>query len=122
MVCQNVRDLFEDTTLIDSILEYEFDRLIILGAGSLKGIAREMSLKILELTAGQVNANYDTPLGFRHGPKSVINDKTLTIVLRQNEQYAVAYDEDLISELRREQKKNRVVVLRNDVQQEGDVS
>lgn len=113
-VRENLLDLFNNTALFDDILSFDYNRLIFLGSGCLKGIAREMALKTLELTAGTVNANYDTPLGFRHGPKSVINDQTLTVVLKNNQSYAKYYDEDLIKELLGERKLNQVLVLCND--------
>lgn len=113
-VRENLLDLFNNTDLFNEILTYDYDRLIFLGSGPLKGIAREMALKTLELTAGIVNANYDTPLGFRHGPKSVINDKTLIVVLKNNQTYPKYYDEDLIRELLSERKENKVLVLCND--------
>lgn len=36
-------------------------------------------MKLLELTAGQVVTHADTPLGFRHGPKAVLDDRTLAV-------------------------------------------
>ena len=39
---------------------------------------------MLELTAGEVVTMYDTPLGFRHGPKSIIDDDTLARLLSFN--------------------------------------
>ena len=62
------------------VKDFDFDRIVYLGANVLKGIAQESQLKICELTAGKVTTTFDSPMGFRHGPKSVINDKTLTIV------------------------------------------
>lgn len=113
-VRENLLALFENEGIFDEVLAFDFNRLVFLGSGCLRGISREMALKTLELTAGIVNANYDTPLGFRHGPKSVINDQTLTVVLKNNESYAKRYDEDLIQELMGERKLNRVWVLAND--------
>ena len=54
------------------VSEYDFDRIVYLGTGALKGIAQESALKMLELNAGKVATFYDSPLGFRHGPKSII--------------------------------------------------
>ncbi len=116
---ENLTTLFTEQTALDELAASDFSRIIYLGSGASKGIAREMALKMLELTAGQVNANYDTPLGFRHGPKSVIHQRTVTVVLRQNEAYAAKYDDDLIDELQREQKENKVVILRNDGNENG---
>lgn len=113
-VRENLFSLFENQQIFDKVLSVNFDRLIFLGSGTLRGIAREMALKTLELTSGIVNANYDTPLGFRHGPKSVINDRTLTVLMKNNQFYSKRYDEDLIYELMSEKKLNQVLVLCND--------
>jgi fructoselysine-6-P-deglycase FrlB-like protein len=43
--------------------------------------ARESALKVLELTAGKLAAFYDSPTGFRHGPKSLVDNETLVVVL-----------------------------------------
>src|SRR6185369_16976892 len=51
-------------------------RVVYLGSGALTGLAREAALKLLELTAGQVVSYWDSPLGFRHGPKAVLEQGT----------------------------------------------
>ena len=63
--------------IVDS---YDFKRIVYLGSNALKGISQESALKMLELTAGEVVTMYDTPLGFRHGPKSIVDDDTLTVI------------------------------------------
>ena len=78
---------------------------------SLKGISQESSLKMLELTAGKTVAVFDTPLGFRHGPKSIINDSTLTVVYVSNDEYTYKYDLDLIKEISSQRKNNKLVVV-----------
>ncbi|WP_336708794.1 MULTISPECIES: SIS domain-containing protein [unclassified Cedecea] len=79
-----------------------YERVVYLGSGGLQGVAREASLKVLELTAGKLAAFYDTPTGFRHGPKSLVNSKTLAIVLVSSDPYTRQYDLDLLAELRRD--------------------
>jgi tagatose-6-phosphate ketose/aldose isomerase len=76
-----------------------FDRVVYLGSGPLQGLAREAALKMLELTAGRVTTWFDSPLGFRHGPKAVINDRTLVVVLASGDAYTRRYDDDIIAEL-----------------------
>lgn len=88
-----------------------FERLVVLGAGCLFGIAREASLKTLELSAGHVVPLFDTPLGFRHGPKSVVDAKTLVIHLQSANEYSKGYDEDLLNELLRDYDPSQVVPL-----------
>lgn len=77
-----------------------YERIVYLGSGSLKALARESALKTLELTAGRVATWFDSPLGFRHGPKSVIDPQTLVIVYVSNDPYTRLYDTDILAELR----------------------
>ena len=77
-----------------------FNRVIYLASGPLEALAREAALKVLELTAGRVLALANTPLGFRHGPKSTLNSETLVVMLRSVEPLARRYEQDLLEELR----------------------
>jgi tagatose-6-phosphate ketose/aldose isomerase len=91
-----------------------YERLVYLGSGALKGLARESALKVLELTAGRAVAMGDSPLAFRHGPKSVLNDRTLVVVYLSNDPYTRAYDLDLLAELRRSQGTEHVLAVTAD--------
>ena len=75
-------------------------RMVFLGGGPLTGLARESALKMLELTAGQVIAYHDSSLGFRHGPKAVLDAHSLALVYRSADPYSRAYDDDIVQELR----------------------
>jgi len=84
-------------------------RVIYLGGGPLEAAAREAALKVLELTAGRVLALANTPLGFRHGPKSTLNADTLVVMLRSAQPLARRYEQDLLNELRRDGIAARVI-------------
>jgi tagatose-6-phosphate ketose/aldose isomerase len=86
--------------LSDFGLQERPERIVFLGAGPLRAAARESALKVLELTAGRVPTLWDTPLGFRHGPKSFVTAGTRLVVLRSRHPITAAYDEDLVQELR----------------------
>lgn len=86
-------------------------RVVYLGSGGLQGTARESALKVLELTAGKVAAFYDSPTGFRHGPKSLVDPETLVVVFVSSHPYTRQYDLDLLAELHREQQAMRVVAI-----------
>lgn len=92
---------------------YNFDRIVYLGSNTLKGTAQESALKMLELTAGKVVTMYDTPMGFRHGPKSIINDTTLTVVYLSDDAYTRTYEIDLIKEMSAQRKGNRILAISN---------
>lgn len=87
------------------------ERLVYLGAGALSGLARESALKALELSAGRVVAYSDSPLGFRHGPKAVLDAHTVAVVFRSADQYSAAYDDDIASELRDALGEQRVLTV-----------
>ncbi|MEI9533295.1 SIS domain-containing protein [Moellerella wisconsensis] len=77
----------------------KFNRVIYLGSGGFQGLAQEASLKMLEMTAGKVIAAFDSPLGFRHGPKAIVNKQTLIVLFISNDPYTRQYDLDLLKEL-----------------------
>jgi len=88
-----------------------FKRVVYLGSGGLQGVARESALKVLELTAGKLAAFYESPTGFRHGPKSLVNGETLVVLFVSSHPYTRQYDLDLLNELRRDQQAMRVVAI-----------
>jgi tagatose-6-phosphate ketose/aldose isomerase len=96
---------------LQSLVAERFERIVYLGANELKGLAREASLKMLELTDGKVVCIAETPLGFRHGPKTIVNGRTLVVVLLSNDSYTRQYDRDLLAELRADGIAGRVVAL-----------
>lgn len=81
---------------LEEIAKLPFDRAVFLGSGSLKGIACESHLKLQELSDGAVICKYDSFLGFRHGPKAVINDSTLIAFLFSNDDHVHQYERDLV--------------------------
>jgi len=81
-----------------------YERVVYLGSHIFKGLAREAALKLLELTDGGMIAAYDSPLGFRHGPKTIVNDRTLVVIFLSNDAYTRRYDLDLVEEIRRDGK------------------
>jgi len=88
-----------------------FSRVVYLGSNGFKALAREAALKLLELTDGKVIAAFDSPLGFRHGPKTIVTGDTLVFVFVSNDPYTRRYDLDLLRELRSEAVAGRVVAI-----------
>jgi tagatose-6-phosphate ketose/aldose isomerase len=97
--------------LIRNLARERFERIVYLGSSALKGLSREAALKTLELSDGQVVAMSDTPLGFRHGPKTIINGRSLVVVLLCNDPYTRRYEVDLLNELRADGVARRVLAL-----------
>ena len=96
---------------IQNLVNLDFNRVIYLGAGPFFGLAHEAQLKILELTAGQVATMYESPVGFRHGPKSLINEQTIVLLFGSVNPYTKQYDLDLIKEVAGDQIARKVVLL-----------
>ncbi|MGC6769809.1 SIS domain-containing protein [Enterococcus sp. LJL51] len=84
---------------IQALLKSDFQRLVYLGSGALAGLTRESQLKVLELTAGKIATVFDSSLGFRHGPKSFVNEHTLVFVFVNNDPYTRQYDLDILEEV-----------------------
>lgn len=100
-----------------------YERVVYLGDREFGGLAREAALKLLELTDGRVAALAETPLAFRHGTKSFINERTLVMVFLSNDAHARAYEVDLLEELRRDGIAARVIaVTAGDISRSGDVT
>ena len=88
-----------------------YERVVFLGSGPLKGLAHESSLKLLELTAGEIVTYFESPLGFRHGPKSILNDRTLAFLYVSGDEYTRRYDLDLLSELKSSMPSGNVIAV-----------
>lgn len=91
--------------------EKGYERVVYLGSHVFKGVAREAALKLMELTNGALVTQFDSPLGFRHGPKTFITPRTLVFVFLSNDPYTRRYDVDLLDELRRDGEAGRVITV-----------
>ncbi len=114
-VCQ-AGQTFLDTqydAIAHIVSDFDFNRIVYLGNVALKGVAQESALKMLELTAGKVATMYDSQLGFRHGPKSIIDDNTLTVAYLSDDDYRRRYELDLIKEMSVQRKGNKIAVVYN---------
>lgn len=99
-------------TVLDKLIsEFNFKRIIYLGSGELKGMSQESQLKLLELSAGKVTTMFDSPLGFRHGPKSIINAESLTVIYFSNHTYTRKYEIDLLKEMILEKADNKIFLI-----------
>jgi tagatose-6-phosphate ketose/aldose isomerase len=96
---------------IRALAKTKKQRFVYLGSGPLEGLARESALKLLELTAGEVVTYFDAPLGFRHGPKSVLDGDTLVVVYVSTDPYTRRYDLDIIAEVRGQLGEDAVTVI-----------
>ncbi len=108
--------------LLADLVAGNFERVVYLGSNELLGLAEESALKLLELTDGRVVATFNSPLGFRHGPKTIVNPETLIILFLSNDPYTRQYDLDLLKELEGDGKAARIIAIgaKNDLTESAD--
>jgi len=99
-IADAVRALLAEEPRVAALAARGFSRVVYLGSGPLQGLAREAALKLLELTDGGLVTMFESTLGFRHGPKTIVTKDTLVVVFVSNDPLTRAYDRDMIEELR----------------------
>ena len=75
----------------------------VLAEGGLEDDRKEVRLRIVALA--------ETPLGFRHGPKTIVNGNTLVVMFLSNDPHARRYELDLLRELRADGVASRILAL-----------
>ena len=96
---------------IEQITQRDFKRAIFLGSGPLQGVAEECRLKLQELTDGAVMCAFDSFLGFRHGPKALVNPDSLLVYLVSPIDRIRRYELDLIHQIQANNKVKASVVV-----------
>lgn len=96
---------------VKELVDLNCERVVYLGSGALKGLCQEMALKNLELTSGKIVTVCESVLGFRHGPKSIINDNTLVIFMNSINKHTNLYDMDLIREIHGDVGNHKLAVI-----------
>lgn len=99
---------------IAEFLSGDFNRVTYLGSGSFVGLAQEAQLKILELAHGLVATSWDSCMGYRHGPKSFVDDKTIVFVYMNNDEYTRQYDLDILNEINGDQIAAKTIAIQQD--------
>jgi D-galactosamine 6-phosphate deaminase/isomerase len=85
-------------------------RLMVLTSAALVPLAREASLKALEMTAGRTVAINETFLGVRHGPMSFLRRDSLVLCVLSSDAERRRFEEDVLGELR-QKKLGHVIVI-----------
>ncbi len=97
----NARTIIDEyADALQQIASRPFERAVFLGSGPMKGIAEECHLKLQELTDGAVVCKFDSFLGFRHGPKAVVNNRSLVVYLMHDEESIQRYERDLVQQVK----------------------
>ncbi len=83
----------------ERIAQRGFSRVCFVGTGALASVAKESALKVLEMTAGQVQAMSETVLGLRHGPMAALDTQTLFVCFVSGDERRARYASDLLREI-----------------------
>ena len=97
--------------IAETCAKYNAERAWYLGSGPFNALVEEGALKMMELTNGAVAAGFNNSPEFRHGPKTVLNNKTITIHLISDDEYTSKYDIDLLNELIKQKDKNIIIAI-----------
>ena len=108
-------EVIEREAEIADVLSGDFNRVTYLGSGSFVGLAQEAQLKILELAHGLVATSWDSCMGYRHGPKSFVDDKTLVFVFMNNDEYTRQYDLDILNEINGDEIAQKTFAIQQDL-------
>ncbi|MEL4307490.1 SIS domain-containing protein [Joostella sp. CR20] len=98
-ICEQAEAILNSVDVFAEITERAFERVVFLGSGEKLGIARECHLKLQELTDGKVICKFDSFLGFRHGPRAVVNANTLLVYLFSEDEHVFKYEKDLVEDI-----------------------
>lgn len=108
-------EVIEREAEIADVLSGDFNRVTYLGSGSFVGLVQEAQLKILELAHGLVATSWDSCMGYRHGPKSFVDDKTLVFVFMNNDEYTRQYDLDILNEINGDEIAQKTFAIQQDL-------
>lgn len=105
---------------VHTISNKEYETIVALGSNSLIYLASEMCLKVSELSNGQQCSEFHSILEFRHGPKLIMNSKSLVSIFFSNDPHAVKYEMDMIKECYKDKKNSMIVAISIDYNEEID--
>jgi len=77
----------------------DYSKVCFVGSGVLGGVALECALKVLELTAGNIQTITQQTLALRHGPMAALDHNTLFVSLVSSDPRRRQYDLDLLREI-----------------------
>lgn len=97
--------------LASRLAQIGYSRMCFIGAGALRAVAEESSLKVLEMNAGKIATIAESPLGLRHGPLSFVNEQTLLVAYLSAREPRIAYEIDLLEEIAQKELAGNMVVI-----------
>lgn len=107
------KEIYNNLEEIENLVNFDFNRVVYLGSGPLGKLTKEARLKILELTAGEVATIWESSMGFRHGPKSFVDENTLVISFVSSNPYTRLYDLDILDEIANDKIAKKIIGISN---------
>lgn len=107
------KEIYNNLEKIENLVNFDFNRVVYLGSGPLGKLTKEARLKILELTAGEVATIWESSMGFRHGPKSFVDENTLVISFVSSNDYTRLYDLDILDEIANDKIAKKIIGISN---------
>ncbi len=112
-ICRGAEEALPAIHIIaQELAKSDVRRVVILASGDLKPLATEVSLKVMEMTAGTIVPIAETFLGLRHGPMSFLRPDSLVLCWISSSPLRQRYETDLIEELR-SKNLGRIVTIGN---------
>jgi tagatose-6-phosphate ketose/aldose isomerase len=99
MIEASNRFLSDSAELAQKMASRGTRRICMIGSGSLAAVAQEASLKVLEMSGGQVKTMPQTSLGLRHGPMAALDRDTDLVCFLSSERTRFRYEADLLREI-----------------------
>ena len=100
MIASGKKFLDDSAELSKAMASRKTRRMCFIGTGSLAAVAQEASLKVLEMSGGQIKTMSQTSLGLRHGPMAALDRDTDFICFLSSERLRLRYELDLLREIR----------------------
>ena len=82
-----------------SVAKQGYKKACFVGSGTLREVARESALKVLEMTAGKTLTMTESALGLRHGPMAALDDQSLFVCFLSGDKGVQGYERDLLREI-----------------------
>ena len=120
LIVKQAEAILQQQSRLMDIAKRDFERVVFLGSGTMLAIARECHLKLQELTDGQVICKHDSFLGFRHGPRAVVNNRTLIVYFFSQDDHVYKYEQDLALSIAKDPRKISVISIGREYSKEID--
>lgn len=103
-----------------AIANKKYDVIAALGSNALTSLASEMCLKIGELSSGLQSTQFNPVLEFRHGPKLIMNSRSLVSFFISRDPLTLKYEIDMLKECSADKRESTIAAVSMDYNEEID--